>query len=105
MFCGLGRQNKGGVHKLVTNVSGIIKTYGVFNFEDRHHTHKSSRLEEHKDTVDISGAAMDYQHVRAALNNLPDIREDLVSAAALKYRSGVSMVPASDIADKMLSKL
>ena len=90
---------------MVTNISNVLKTYGIFNFEDRHQTHKSGKPEEQKDTVAISGAAKDYQYVRAALNNLPDVREDLVSALKQKYGSGISMVPASDIADTILSRV
>ena len=91
---------------MINNVSGLYKTYGVYKVEERHSSvKKNDRPEGHKDTVALSGRGMEYQSARKALQNVPDVREDLVSAIKSKYDSKPYPVSASDIADKLISKL
>ena len=90
---------------MVNNISGVLKTYEVYKNEDRHLTQKITKPDELKDTVAISGKAMDYQNARNALGNIPDIREDLVLAARKKYESNANAVSDSDIAEKIAGKI
>ena len=90
---------------MISNVSGVLKTYGVYKTDEKHPAHKQSRSEEYKDTVAISGKAQDYQSARAALLNVPDVRDEVVAAVKQKYESSINPVQISDIADKLISRM
>jgi len=91
---------------MISNITGVLKTYEVFKTEeqDRHLVQKTGKPEEYKDTVAISERAKDYQSVRIALQNVPDVREGLVSAVKKKYESGGITASASEIAEKLIAK-
>ena len=90
---------------MINNVSGLYKAHDVYKIEERPSAvKKSGRPEQTKDEVALSGRAVDYQIARTALQNAPDVREDVVSAMKSKYSSQMSAVSASDIADKLISK-
>jgi len=93
------------VNAMITNVSGVLKTYEVFKPDEKHLTAKSGKHEDLKDTVAISDKAQDYQNVRTALSNAPDVREDVVAAVRQKYASGKNIATASDIAEKLIEKI
>lgn len=90
---------------MVSNVSGVLKTYEIYKTDERPQPQKANKPDEHKDTVAISGRAKDYQSVRSALQNIPDVRDELVSAVKIKYESKASPVSDSEIADKLIGKL
>jgi len=90
---------------MVTNISGVLKTYEVYRSEERPPQLKPVRTDELKDTVAISEKAMDYQSVRLALQSIPDIREDLVAAARKKYESNANAVSDSELIEKLIDKL
>ena len=90
---------------MVNSITGVLKTYEVYKSDERYQNKKLSRADEQKDTVAISGRAKDYQSVRSALHNIPDIRDELVSAVKAKYESNVKTVSDSEIAEKLIGKL
>ncbi|HHW32014.1 MAG TPA: flagellar biosynthesis anti-sigma factor FlgM [Clostridiaceae bacterium] len=55
-----------------------------------------------KDVVSISGQAKDYQIIKKALENVPDIRHEKIEQLARKYNSAGYRVDGRDVADKML---
>ena len=89
---------------MITNVSGVLKTYEVFKPDEKHAQIKSGKHEEQKDTVAISNRAQDYQNARAALANVPDVREDLVAAVKAKYVSGKGAT-VSDVVERLTGKI
>jgi len=90
---------------MVTNISGVLKTYEVYKSEDRQPFHKPVRPDGNVDTVAISDRAMDYQNVRIALQNIPDVREDLVTAVKKKYGANAGAVSDSELIDKIIGKI
>lgn len=64
---------------------------------------KSSETEK-KDQLEISQSAKDYQTVKNALSQTPDIREDKVAEIKNAMNTGTYNVSAQEIADKMVSK-
>ncbi|MCI5502392.1 MAG: flagellar biosynthesis anti-sigma factor FlgM [Lachnospiraceae bacterium] len=57
-----------------------------------------------RDQFEISQSAKDYQTVKKALSQTPDIREDKVAEIKSAMNSGTYNVSAQEIADKMVSK-
>ena len=57
-----------------------------------------------RDQFEISQSAHDYQTVKNALSQTPDIREDKVAEIKNAMVSGSYNVSAQEIADKMVSK-
>ncbi|HEX5323525.1 MAG TPA: flagellar biosynthesis anti-sigma factor FlgM [Capsulimonadaceae bacterium] len=55
-------------------------------------------------TVDFSSQAQQIQSAKAAVNAVPDVREDLVASLKQRVDSGTYHVKASDIADMMLRR-
>jgi len=55
-------------------------------------------------TVDFSSQAQQIQNAKAAVNAVPDVREDLVASLKQRIDSGNYHVSASDIADMMLRR-
>jgi negative regulator of flagellin synthesis FlgM len=53
-----------------------------------------------KDVVTTSPAAKEYQYVRQALANVPEIREDKVAAVKRRLESGTYAVPSSEVAER-----
>ena len=90
---------------MITNVSGVLETYKVYKTDEKYPVLKTGRQEDLKDTVAISDKAQDYQSVRIALANVPDVREELVAAIKMKYEANKNVVSASEIADKLIDKI
>jgi len=59
---------------------------------------------ERKDGVQISKMGQDIQTAKAAVNNTPDIREDLVSSIKERIQAGTYDVDVDSFADKLLEK-
>lgn len=57
-----------------------------------------------RDNVTISQAGYDYQVVKKAVAEVPDIREDKVAQLKAKIDSGSYKVSAGDFASKLLEK-
>jgi flagellar biosynthesis anti-sigma factor FlgM len=55
-------------------------------------------------TVDFSSQAQQIQSAKAAVDAVPDVREDLVSSLKQRVDSGTYHVNSSDIADMMLRR-
>jgi negative regulator of flagellin synthesis FlgM len=55
-------------------------------------------------TVDFSSQAQQIQNAKAAVDAVPDVREDLVASLKQRVDSGTYHVNASDIADMMLRR-
>lgn len=58
-----------------------------------------------KDEVALSDTAKDFQTIYKALTEVPDVREDKVQAIKQQMASGTYNVKASEVADKILSKI
>ncbi len=54
------------------------------------------------DALQISGQGKDYQTAANALKNVPDVREDVVSAIKAQMTEGSYYVSNSMLADKLL---
>ena len=89
----------------VSGISGVLKTYEVYKSDERRQVQKAARADENKDTVAISGKAKDYQSARLALQSIPDVRGEIVSAVKKKYDANPNAVSSADIAEKLLSKI
>ena len=90
---------------MVSNITGVLKTYEIYRSEEKQRLERPGRAGEQKDTVAISGRAMDYQNVRLALQNIPDVRDEIVSAVKKKYESAQNAVTDYEIADKLIGKI
>lgn len=65
---------------------------------------KSSGAAAGRDNVTISQAGYDYQIVKKAVADTPDVREDKVAQLKAKIESGSYKVDAGDFASKLLEK-
>lgn len=85
-------------------VSRASQVYGEYQSSSVN-TQRTSRAEEKRDMVTLSTQAKDYQTVKWALSHVPDVRMDKVNAMKAKIDNGTYHVNASDVADKIFSKL
>lgn len=86
-------------------VSKASRLYGVYEAPAANAKQRSSRAEEKKDMVTLSTQAKDYQTVKRALSDIPDVRADKINALKAKIDNGTYDVQASDVADKIFSQL
>ena len=56
------------------------------------------------DQLQISSRGKDYQTAKAAVANVPDVREELTASIKAKIQSGTYSVDTSTFADKLLKK-
>ena len=86
-------------------IASVLNTYNVYNNNNPSGKKiNQSDRNEAKDTFSLSAQAGDYQTVRKALAQAPDIREDKVAALSAKVSSGTYSVNANDIAAKMFQR-
>lgn len=103
IYAGVQRRNGGKVMKIPGELSKINSIY---------RTRKSSGLigktesaSPKKDVLSISNEAKDFQTVKRALKNVPDIRKDKVADILSKYESGGYNVSGREIADKVINSV
>jgi len=85
-------------------VSDVYTPYEVLNTAKILSTEKPKKTESKRDEVALSDQAKDYQILTKALADLPDIREDVVSAVKAKYDSGSYDIASENIAASLFSK-
>lgn len=88
----------------ISNVLRTQQLYPISNSSKTAAPARLSRAEEKKDMIALSSQARDYQSVKKALNNVPDIRTDKVDAIKAKMDAGQYDVKTSDIVDQMLAQ-
>lgn len=89
-------------------VANIYNVYGAYNAKNASGTKKADyagKADENKDSFTLSLKAEDYQTVRKALADVPDIRSDRVEAIKARIEANSYHVSAGDIAAKMLKGL
>jgi len=87
------------------NIGGISRVQGAYrlnSFENKN-TSRLDRARETKQILTLSDQARDFQTVLDAVRNVPDIREDKVSAIQGRINSGDYNISAAAIASKILS--
>lgn len=69
--------------------------------EDRG-TKETEKLQSGKQTLTISDQAQQFKNARAALDNLPEIREDKVNQIQSQLQTNNYNIPGEKVAEKML---
>jgi negative regulator of flagellin synthesis FlgM len=89
--------------KITGNVSGV---YGVYdNKKGVNRIGSTAGVSSKKDVVSISNNAKDFQTVMKAIKEVPDVRQEKVSALTDKYEAGSYNVAGSDTADKIIKSI
>ena len=55
-------------------------------------------------SVELSDSALEIQRVKSIVDNLPDVREDLVQSLKARVESGTYTVKSEDIADLIVRR-
>jgi negative regulator of flagellin synthesis FlgM len=87
-------------------IGGVNQIYKANKIDTKKAVSETSSTSIKKDQVQISKEAMDFQTVLKSvkqLNNLPDIREDVISPIKEKLENGSYSVDSKTVADKILS--
>lgn len=84
-------------------INNIKQTYGVYQQKDIKNNGRISRKEEKSDLVNLSSMAKDYNKVRSALKDLPDVRADKVNDIKNRIDTGNYNVDSSMLADKIIA--
>lgn len=88
-------------------IANVYSAYGAYNAKNTSGVKKADqtgRTGDHKDSFSLSMKAEDYQTVRKALADVPDIRGDKVDQIKARIEANAYHVNASDIAAKLLKK-
>ena len=88
-------------------IAGANNVYGVYDAHNRQNVKKtglSVKPDSGKDAFSLSAQAEDFQAVRKAFANIPDVRADKVVQMKKAFDTGVYAVISSDIADKILEQ-
>jgi negative regulator of flagellin synthesis FlgM len=87
-------------------ISGINQIYKANKVDGKKAVTETVSTSGKKDQVLISKEAMDFQTVLKSmkqLNNLPDIREDVINPIKEKLENGSYTVDSKSLADKIIS--
>lgn len=90
----------------INKISGVNQIYKANKLESKKAVTEAVSTSNKKDQVQISKEAMDFQTVLKSvkqLNNLPDIREDIISPIKEKLDNGSYSVDSKSLAEKILS--
>lgn len=90
----------------INKISGANQIYKANKVDSKKAVTEAVSTSNKKDQVQISKEAMDFQTVLKAvkqLNNLPDIREEIVGPIKEKLDNGSYGVDSNDLAKKILS--
>ena len=86
-------------------VYDVLKAEEINGVSPAVRTERVGRAEEKKDMVALSNASKDYQAVKKALAQVPDVRQEKADAIKSRIDGGTYDVRPADIANKMLSFL
>ena len=89
----------------VSNAYGAFSVYSVNNAHSASKVERTNKTGKSKDVFSLSTQAEDYQAVRKALANVPDVRTDRINQIKSRIDSGEYQVTAFDIASKILQGL
>jgi negative regulator of flagellin synthesis FlgM len=87
-------------------ISGVNSVYNNQKVDGKKGVQEASKTSGKRDNLQISKEAMDFQTVLKSVklvNNLPDIREDVIAPIAEKFEKGTYNVDGKDIAEKLLA--
>jgi negative regulator of flagellin synthesis FlgM len=84
----------------------IPKVFGIYGKNKKvAGVDKKSGIPSKKDVVSISNQAKDFQTVKKALKEVPDVREDKVRELNERFYSGKYDVKGSDVADRIVKSM
>ena len=88
-------------------VTGAISAYQVYNTNKNDKTRKTSATgnDSGRDAFTLSMQAEDYQQVRNALTQVPDVRTDRVDVIRQRIEAGQYNVSAAAVADRILQNI
>lgn len=84
-------------------VEAYNKLDQIYQTNRKARTRETSRTAE-RDELTISSTGRDYQTARQALSQVPDIREDRVSAIRERIHAGTYQVSADSFAAKVIAR-
>jgi negative regulator of flagellin synthesis FlgM len=87
-------------------IGGVNQIYKANKVEAKKAVNEATSTSGKKDQVQISKEAMDFQTVLKSvkqLNNLPDVREEIINSIKEKLESGSYSVDSKTVAEKILS--
>ena len=87
-------------------IPSVLQVYKTNKVDNKKPIIETVSTSNKKDQVQISKEAMDFQTILKSvkqLNNLPDIREDVIGPIKEKLDSGTYSVDSKSVADKMMS--
>lgn len=80
----------------------VAKAMKVYEKSRLNVSESTKELQQHKDQLELSEVAKDFQVALKAFRNLPEIREDKVNAIKEKMKQGTYQVSGKEVADKIL---
>ncbi len=83
-------------------INNASKLYTAYPTSKVNNVAKTAKTDGQKDVLAVSDLAKDYQKVRSALSQIPDVRQDKVSEIKARYNAGTYKVDAASIADKIM---
>lgn len=90
----------------INKISGVNQIYKANKVDSKKAVTEAMSTSNKKDQVQISKEAMDFQTVLKSvklLNNLPDIREEVISPIKEKLDNGSYSIDSKSLAEKILS--
>jgi negative regulator of flagellin synthesis FlgM len=90
----------------INKIGGVNQIYKADKMDSKKAITEAASTSNKKDQVQISKEAMDLQTVLKSvkqLNNLPDIREDIIGPIKEKLDNGSYSVDSKSLAEKILS--
>ena len=91
--------------KMDIRVSGVYDAYKVYNTNGTGKASRVSAAKTDRDDFAISLQAEDYNKVRRALSNVPDIRSAQVEATRARIETGNYQVAPADIAAQIVQAM
>ena len=85
-------------------LTGVTSVYTAYQSSNATPKQKSQITESQKDTIAISGEARTFQMTMQALNNVPDVRSEIVDPLKSKMESGAYTVSNEALADSILDR-
>jgi len=88
-------------------VSNAYSTYKIYSNSGSQRPNKAGFSADtvNRDAFTLSGQAEDYQNIRSALSQIPDVRQDQVNSIQARIESGHYNISATAIADKILQNV
>ena len=88
----------------INNNPNVMKALKLYNNQKTDKTHKSEKVSQKNDQLELSEKARDFQVAMKAFQKLPDVREDKVEQYKEEIRSGTYKVSGKEVLDKMIEQ-